>query len=98
MDSFKIVLIATFFFYFGWMMRQMLIPLYAKYCGASVSATGMIMSSMMLVTCFLAPVFGLFSDSLGRKRVICFGLLIRASTCRWLLSRLPRTFNLLELG
>lgn len=78
MNSFKIVLMATFFFYFGWMMRQMLIPLYAKYSGASVSATGMIMSSMMLVTCFLAPVFGLFSDSLGRKRVICLGLLIGA--------------------
>ena len=78
MDPFKIVLISTFFFYFSWMMRQMLIPLYAKYSGASVAAAGLIMSSMMLVTCFLAPVFGLTSDSLGRKRVICFGLLIGA--------------------
>jgi len=78
MSPFKTVLTATFFFYFAWMMRQMLIPLYAKYSGASVEAAGLIMSSMMLVTCFFAPLFGLFSDSLGRKRVIVLGLIIGA--------------------
>jgi MFS family permease len=78
MNPFKIVLTASFFFYFGWMMRQMLIPLYAKHSGASVEAAGLVVSSMMLVTCFLAPVLGLFSDSLGRKHVIVLGLMMGA--------------------
>lgn len=76
MSSFTALLLATFIFYFGMMMRHIIIPLYSQYSGASVSSAGLIMASMMLVTCVLAPIMGFFSGLLGRKCVILFGFFL----------------------
>jgi len=62
--------------YFGSYMRFPIVPLYARRLGIDTPHIGFINSAFFLMAGFLSFPLGLVSDRVGRKLLVCLGLLI----------------------
>jgi len=90
--------IIGFLTYAGFSLRTPIIPLYAVDVGASIVEVGVITSSFMIGTTSMCVVSGLFSDWLGRKRLlICGSFLGAAASFFFLPSTSPYILLLVNL-
>ena len=67
----------------GFSIIMPVLPYYAESFGASAFQVGMLMTVYALCQFIFAPIWGVYSDKVGRKPVLLFGLLGFALTFIW---------------
>lgn len=76
--EFNVLTAVTFFFWAGWLAFNPLFPLFVVEMGASYFELGLLMAIPSLLAIFLRLPIGMFSEKVGRRRILLLGLLIQS--------------------